>query len=199
MEDGVHDLWRRTIMKFYSKIFGDLDYSLFEVMHFGLRLPHTLSSFPQTVSASVSDWVTLKSGFEYAKTEKHERITHISKRQLFNQRCHLHTAKNLSPEQLHSLSFYSFWRLFDVRTGHVSKRQREAIVSVTGTGWPSQAQRSHPRHLYYAKHTLYAYMPCLGDRGTDYIDECVETFYNGNWAEAWNCFVSDVDNLWCPE
>ena len=60
VEDGVQDLWRRTIMKFYSKILGDRDYSLSEVMHFGLRLPHTISSFAQTVSASASDWVPLK-------------------------------------------------------------------------------------------------------------------------------------------
>ena len=151
------------------------------------------------MSASVSDWVTLKSGFEYAQSKKNQRITNVSKRQLFNERCKLHTAKNLRPEELHNLSFYAFWRLFSVRTGHVSRRQREAIVAVTGTGWPSQAQRSHTRHAYYARHTLYAYMPCFGKRGTDYIDECVEKFYNGNWVTAFKCFVSDVDNLWCPK
>ena len=37
-EDGVHDLWRRTIMKFHSKLIGNRDYSLFEVGHSGLRL-----------------------------------------------------------------------------------------------------------------------------------------------------------------
>ena len=79
LEDGVQDLWRRTIMKFYSKILGDRDYSLFEVMHFGLRLPHTVSSFPQTVAASVSNWASLKSSFEYYKTDKHDRITNLSK------------------------------------------------------------------------------------------------------------------------
>ena len=44
-EDGVHDLWRRTIMKFYSKLIGNRDYTLFEVVHFGLRLPGVLHSF----------------------------------------------------------------------------------------------------------------------------------------------------------
>ena len=43
LEDGIHDMWRRTIMKFYFRILGDRDYSLFEVMHFGLRLPGVLS------------------------------------------------------------------------------------------------------------------------------------------------------------
>ena len=94
---------------------------------------------------------------------------------------------------------YLLFGVFDVRSGHVSRRQREAIVSLTGTGWPSQAQRTHPQHLYYAKHTLYAYMPCAGTRGTDYIDECVNKFFEGSWPGALKCFVSDVDNVWCPK
>ena len=28
LEDGVRDMWRRTIMKFYSRILGDRDYTL---------------------------------------------------------------------------------------------------------------------------------------------------------------------------
>ena len=57
-------------MKFCFKIFWDRDYSLFEIMHFRLPLPHTVSSFPQTISASVSGWASLKSRFEYWKTKK---------------------------------------------------------------------------------------------------------------------------------
>jgi hypothetical protein len=34
LEDNMTDLWRRAIMKFYSRILGDRDYSLFEVVHF---------------------------------------------------------------------------------------------------------------------------------------------------------------------
>ena len=52
VEDGVHDLWRRT--KFYSRILGDRDYSLLEVLHFGLRLPGAITSLGDVVSASVS-------------------------------------------------------------------------------------------------------------------------------------------------
>ena len=61
LEDGIHDMWRRTILKIYSRILGDRDYSLFEVMHFGLRLPGVLSSFGDVHKASVSNWGTLKS------------------------------------------------------------------------------------------------------------------------------------------
>ena len=37
-ENGETDLWRRTIMKFYNRILGNRDYTLFEVVHHGLRL-----------------------------------------------------------------------------------------------------------------------------------------------------------------
>ena len=37
--DGMVDLWRRTIIKFYNRILGDRDYTLMETVHFGLRLP----------------------------------------------------------------------------------------------------------------------------------------------------------------
>ena len=95
VEDGVHDLWRRTIMKFYSRILGDRDYSLFEVMHFGLQLPHTISSFRDTVNVSVSSWVPLKSNFECSRAKGDDRVTHLSKVQIFNQRCELQKAEHV--------------------------------------------------------------------------------------------------------
>ena len=151
------------------------------------------------MNVSVSSWVTLKSGFECGHAKKDDRVIHFSKVQIFNQRCELQKAEHVPSEDLQNLSFYAFWRLFSVRSGRLSRRQREAIVSLTGTGWPSHAQRTHAQHLYYARHTLYAYMPCQGNRGTDYIDECVDRFYEGNWADALRAFVTDVDNLWCPK
>ena len=81
-EDGVHDLWRRTIMKFYSNVIGDREYSLFETVHFGLRLPATLSSLPHTVSASVSDWATLKNASERGKLKAGDRVTNLSKKEI---------------------------------------------------------------------------------------------------------------------
>ena len=54
LEDGIHDMWRRTIMKFYSQMLGYRDYSLFEVAHFGLRLPGVVSKFGDVPFAFVS-------------------------------------------------------------------------------------------------------------------------------------------------
>ena len=186
-------------MKFYSKILGDRDYSLFEVAHFGLRLPHTLSSFGETVSANVSNWCTLKSGFHVRTSGRHERITNCSKLELFNFRDFLQHSPGFTESNLRGLSFYAFWRLFDVRNGRIFKRHREAIVAVTGNGLPTRANAKNPQHAQYARLTLYAYMPCADLRGTDYIDDCVRIYFKQDWPAALKAFVSDVDNLWCPK
>ena len=44
-EDGHADLWRRTVLKFYNRIVGERDYTLFEVVRYGLRLPPVLSAW----------------------------------------------------------------------------------------------------------------------------------------------------------
>jgi hypothetical protein len=59
-EDGVRDMWRRTIMKFYSHLLGNRDYSLLEVLHFGLRLPGVVSSFGPIENVSVSTWAAVR-------------------------------------------------------------------------------------------------------------------------------------------
>ena len=69
-EDGLHDLWRRTIMKSYSQVLGGRDYSLLETMHFGLRLPGTISSFKTVHSVSVSNWAPLERGAALTFTQK---------------------------------------------------------------------------------------------------------------------------------
>ena len=58
--DGLKDLWRTAIMKFYSRVLGGRDYSLLETLHFGLRLPATLSSFGEVRSVSVYEWAVVK-------------------------------------------------------------------------------------------------------------------------------------------
>ena len=54
------------------------------------------------------------------------------------------------------------------------QKRKEKIVALTGAGWPSQAKRSHAQHEDYARKTLYAYMPCPGLAGTEYIDAAVK-------------------------
>ena len=197
-EDGLSDLWRRSIMKFYSRILGDREYTLFEVMHYGLRLPSTLSSFGQPVSVSVSNWSSVQNVWTLRRAQANERATNLSKLELFSQRATLELPRAMKPEQLENLSFYAFWRLFDVRSQRLSQRTSEPIVVVNGTGWPSHAATTHPMHDHYAQKTLYAYMPCHKLTGIEYIDHVVLRDYAGSYRNALEAFVSR-DNPWCPQ
>eukprot|EP00975_Prorocentrum_lima_P035993 7573135-Prorocentrum_lima.AAC.1 len=58
-------------------------------MHFGLRLPGVLSSFGPVASASVSNWATVKPGHALIASSAEERVTYLSKVELFNQRSEL--------------------------------------------------------------------------------------------------------------
>ena len=114
-EDGVHDLWRRAIMKCYSRILGGRDYSLFECLHFGLRLPGTLSSFGDVQSISVSNRAPLKRGKALRMLKKDDRATYFTKVEFFDARAVLERSALVKEQDLHDLSFYAFWRMFDVQ------------------------------------------------------------------------------------
>ena len=77
-EDGLHDLFRKTVMKFYSRVLGDRDYSVFEVVHFGMGLPGVLSSFGNVEKASVSNWASLKRRTDIENLSSSDRVTNPS-------------------------------------------------------------------------------------------------------------------------
>ena len=81
----MHDLWRRTIMTFYSKVIGEREHSVFENV-ICLRLPATLSSLPHTESASVGDWASLKNASVRAELKGGDRVTDLSKKEIFDRR-----------------------------------------------------------------------------------------------------------------
>ena len=170
-------------MKFYSRILGDRDYSLFEVMHFGLRLPGVLSSFGDVQKASVSNWGTLKSAKEIANLNEGDDVTNSSALQKFNRRSQLELPRTIQSSDLENIPFYAFSRIYDVYRGRLIQKRTEKFVALTGNGWPAQAKRSHKLHEAYAKKTLYAYMPCAGLAGTEYIDAIVRDSYRGRYSE----------------
>ena len=75
---------------------------------------------------------------------------------------------------------------------------KEKFLTLTGLGYPAQASRDHAEHEFYAKRTLYAYMPCAGLRGTDYIDDVVERFFDNRYSALLRAFVEHPANIWCP-
>ena len=197
-EDGIHDLWRRTIMKFYSKVIGEREYSVFETVHFGLRLPATLSSLPHTESVSVGDWATVKNISERGKLRPDDRVTYLSKKEIFDRRGEWERSSNVTEESISNLSFFAFWRLFHKKDTKILRRRKEAIVALTGNGWPAMAERSHPEHENYSRKTLYAYMPCAGLQGTEFIDDIVTKHYNRSYADMLRHFCRAKENKWCP-
>ena len=85
--------------------------------------------------------------------------------------------------------------MYDVYKGRLIQKRKEKFVSLTGNGWPSQAKRSHKLHEEYAKETLYAYMPCRGLAGTEYIDGVARRCYGGRYGELLRDFVNDRSNV----
>ena len=73
-ENGHTDLWRRTIMKFYNRILGNRDYTLFEVVHHGLRLPAVISSFGDVFNASLSSWRAVRPPRETSEDADEENL-----------------------------------------------------------------------------------------------------------------------------
>ena len=79
-----------------------------------------------------------------AATSGHERATHLSKLELFNQRATLKRASTTSDAALSNLSFYAFSRMFDVASGRLLRKLRavdevygrRAIATVAGA-WPA--------------------------------------------------------------
>ena len=72
------------------------------------------------------------------------------------------------------------------------------MIAINGAGWPRQAKVTHPQHQEYARKTLYAYAPCHGFSGTEYLHEAVRRYYKNNWGLMLRHFVEDVGNQWCP-
>ena len=144
------------------------------------------------------NWSALKRPQDLKQTQSDERATYLSKLELFSQRRELKRSKNITDAALADLSFYAFWRLYDVKKKQISRRRREAFISLSGTGWPRQANVNHANHEDYARRTLHAYMPCRGLFGIEYIDNAVRDVYQGSYARALYAFVQDPTNKWCP-
>ena len=171
-------------MKFYNHILGNRDYSLMETVHYGLRLPDVCSTFGEVDSVSVSNWACLKRGHILNFLQRGDRATHMSKLEIFNYRSILKRPPTIQDSYLQNISFYAFWRMYDCTKGKLVRRRREKMIAVNGLGWPTEAATSHPRHSEYARKTLYAYMPCVAFRESDYIDAAVNGYWDGDWMRT---------------
>ena len=173
-EDGHVDLWRRTILKFYNRILGGRDYALFEVVRYGTQLPPVLSTFGEVQNASLSSWRALRDRRRVAASQDEATVLKPNKSEYFNQRGSLARPSTITEANLRDISFYAFWRQYYYANKRLVRRQKERFFSVSGTGHPGCANRSNPEHEFYARRTLYAYIPRAGLQGLSYIDEVVQ-------------------------
>ena len=114
-EDCMHDLWRRSIMKYYNRALGNRDYSLFEVVHNGFRLPATVSNFGNVESVSGGSWGKIKTGATLKRLKTDQRATYLTKLEMLNCRFELERPKGMSVDELKNLSFYACLRFYSVQ------------------------------------------------------------------------------------
>ena len=93
------------------------------MVHYGLRLPGSLSSFGTVSSVSVSNWAPVKSAHLLRQVRDGERVTHWSKLEQFNLRAHLQRPSQVRDEDLSDLSFYAFWRQYAVVAGRLVRKR----------------------------------------------------------------------------
>merc|ERR1712177_13371 len=103
-------------------------------MHFGLQLPHLVSTFPSVKSVSVSDYRVLKRRGHLRERTHDGSATYASKLDKFNARSTFDLPRGCKKDVLANISFYAFWRLFDVENNKIRRRQREAFIAITGMG-----------------------------------------------------------------
>ena len=168
------------------------------MLHLGLRVPGVVSSFGDVKRASVSNWASLKKSHAAQRLKKTDRVTNKSALETFNHRYDLQRPGKVPLEAVQNLSYYAFWWRFDVDCGRLVLKQREKFVALSGNGWPAQAKRDRKLHVEYARKTLYAYVPCPGYAGTDYIDAAARTYFEGSYADMLAAFVKPTC-VWCPK
>ena len=103
VEDGHVDLWRRTIQKFYNRVIGNRDYTLFEVVRYGIRLPPILSSFGEVHNASVSSWRALKPAHTMQYQTEDEAATTMNKLEIFSARATFKRPRTIHEDDLRNL------------------------------------------------------------------------------------------------
>ena len=53
-------------------------------------------------------------------------------------------------------------------------------------------------HEFHARRNLYAYMPCAGVQGVEYIDTIVAELYGNLYSRLLREFIENDANIWCP-
>ena len=111
-DNGLKHVWRRVIIQSYSRVSGGRDYSLLEAVHFGLRLPATISSFGEVRFISISAWSVVKPAHMLKYTERQNRATFRNKRDMFDRRFYLIRPNTVSEDDFQTCPCAPFGACF---------------------------------------------------------------------------------------
>ena len=197
-EDGYHDLWRRTIMKFYNRIIGDRDYTLFEVVRTGLRLPPFLSSFGNVENASVSSWRMPRSSGATGGPADNDHVVHRNKCDVFNLRGTLRRSAYVAVSDLEDISFYAFHRQFSSCTARCTDDAPNVSFLCLALA-TRRMPHARTRTMSITRNTRYT--PTCLVRGSWAWNLSTQSFGLISRALMRSHSASSFDdarNLWCP-
>jgi len=160
------DFLRKSLQKFYSRTLGDRDYTIFEAMFLGLRLPLMFSLLP-VVSLNTTGTRALKSAAHMRGAGPDEEIAWSSKVDKFDDRLGLLRRHFPHAEQdalrlyweglVRDTSMYEFYWKYNVYRGRIAKTTQDVCLMVTPSLCASSACVTHDRHDIYARTCVVAY------------------------------------------
>ena len=100
-----------------------------------------MTSFGDVVPVSVSRWASLKPQKEIMRSDLDQRVTRRSKMELFSARGQLMRSSNVLIEDISNLSFYAFWRLFEVKGNKIARRRGDKRLNGVFLSWRGSATR----------------------------------------------------------
>jgi len=168
------DFLGKSLQKFYSRTLGDRDYTIFEAMFLGLRLPLMFSLLP-VVSLNTTGTRALKSSAVMSKAGPDDEIAYSSKIDRFDERLGLLRKQYPRPEQdalrqywehlVRDTSLYEFCWKYSTRSSKIAKMTQDVCLMVTPALCASSACVSHDRHEIFARTCVIAYWRCISSQG----------------------------------
>jgi len=164
------DFLRKSLQKLYTRTLGGRDYTIFEAMFLGLRLPLMLSLMP-VVSLNTTGTRALKTVAQMQNAGPDAEISWRSKVDKFDERLCLLRRQFPRPEQdplrlhweglIRDTSLQEFYWKYNVYRGRLHKTTQDVCIMVTPAVSAAAACVLHDRHDIYARTCVVAYWRCM--------------------------------------
>ena len=181
------DFLRKSLQKFYSRTLGDRDYTIFEAMFLGLRLPLVNSLVPID-SLNTSGTRALKSAKQLQGAGTDAEISWPSKVDKFDDRLGALRRQFPTEQQdetrqrfegwVRDVSLYEFYCKYAWHRSRIAEVPRDVCLMVSPHLPAAFACTSHDKHEAYARMCVVAYWRCMSTRDRQQL-----------WCKIDNIFV----------